>query len=80
MSFEEKYPYLATWLQQEGQIQIGYSNSPYDSSFLRVIQFTELIWRSDHFYSSLDDAFTDMEKAIITWCAEQGITLLDGIG
>ncbi len=31
MSFEEKYPYLATWLQQEGQIQIGYSNSPYES-------------------------------------------------
>jgi hypothetical protein len=80
MAFEEKYPYLATWVKQAGPIQIGYSYNPYDPSLLRVIHFTELIWSSDQLYSSLDDAFVDMEKAIITWCAEQGITLVDGNG
>jgi hypothetical protein len=45
-----------------------------DPSFLRVIHYTQLIWRSDKTYASLDEAFAEMEDALIKWCAEQGVT------
>jgi hypothetical protein len=74
-SLDEKYPTLSAWVKQEGQIEIGYSYNPYDRSFLRVIQYTDLIWSSDHICPSLDEALTEMEEALAQWCEEQGITL-----
>ena len=76
-SFNQKYPNISAWTKKEGQIEIGYSYNSYDQSFLRVIQYTELIWSSDHLYPSLDDALAIMEQVIAKWCDEQGITLLE---
>jgi len=73
----EKYPNMSAWVGKEGSIEIGYSYNPYDQSFLRVIQYTDLIWSSEHSYPSLDDAFAVIEQVIINWCDEQGISLIE---
>ena len=69
-SFDEKYPYIAAWVQ-DGLIEIGYND--YDDVFLRVIDAGGVVWESNKTYASLDDAFTEMNAAIKTWCAENGI-------
>ena len=71
----ERYPYLSAWVKEAGSIEMGYSYSGYEHSFLRVIQYTDLIWSSDRTYASLDDALAEMEAAIARWCEEQGIML-----
>jgi hypothetical protein len=69
-SFNEKYPYIAAWVQ-DGTIEIGYND--YDDVFLRVIYAGGVVWESNKSYASLDDAFDEMNTAIETWCAENGI-------
>ena len=75
--FEEKYPYITAWVREMGPIEIGFLYDAPDSSFLRVIQYTNLIWSSDNRHASLDEALAEMEDAIAQWCDEQGIKLLD---
>lgn len=77
-SLDETYPTLAAWVKQEGRIEIGYGYDANDRSFLRVIQYTDVIWCSDRTYTSLDEALAEMEEAIAQWCREQGISLGDG--
>ena len=43
--------------------------------FLRVMDAGGVVWESNKTYSSLDDAFIEMNKAIATWCTENGIEL-----
>jgi hypothetical protein len=69
-TFDEKYPYIAAWVQ-DGTIEIGYND--YDDVFLRVIDAGGVVWESNRTYASLDDAFNEMNTAIETWCAENGI-------
>ena len=69
-SFDEKYPYIAAWVQ-DGTIEIG--NNDYDDVFLRVIDAGGVVWESNKTYSSLDEAFHEMNTGIETWCAENGI-------
>jgi hypothetical protein len=76
--FEEKYPYIGAWVKEMGPIGIGYLYDAPDASFLRVIQYTDLIWSSEKHFASLDNAFAEMEEAIATWCDEQGIPLVNG--
>ena len=78
MVLEEKYPHVAAWVKEMGPIEIGYLYDAPDASFLRVIQYTDLIWSNDKHYASLDEALTEMEDAIANWCRDQGITLVDG--
>jgi hypothetical protein len=73
----DRHPYLSAWMKEAGSIEIGYTYSGHEHSFLRVIQHTDLIWSSDRTYASLDDALDEMEAAIARWCEEQGIRLGD---
>ena len=76
--FEAKYPHVAAWVKEMGPVEIGYLYDLPDSSFLRVIQYTDLIWSSDKQYASLDEALAELEEAIATWCDEQGVPLVNG--
>lgn len=71
-SFDEKYPYIVAWVR-DGIIKIGYDD--YDDMFLRVMDAGGVVWESNKTYTSLDDAFIEMNKAIATWCTENGIEL-----
>ena len=44
MTFDEKYPYIAAWVQ-DGRIEIGYGD--YDGCFLQVIDEGGIVWESD---------------------------------
>ena len=59
-SFNEKYPYIAAWVQ-DGLIEIGYND--YDDVFLRVIDAGGVVWESNKTYLNLDDAFNEMNTA-----------------
>lgn len=69
-SFEEKYPYISTWVQ-DGRIEVGYEE--YDDVFLRAIDAGGTVWESDDKYESMDEAFAALEAGIKGWCVEQGI-------
>ena len=74
-ALDEIYSHLVAWVKEVGSIEIGYNYSDHDPSFLRVIQYTDLVWSSDSSFASLEDAFAEMETTIAKWCEEQGITL-----
>jgi hypothetical protein len=71
-SFNDKYPYIVSWVR-DGLVEIGYNE--YDDAFLRVIDAGGVVWDSNKTYSNLDDAFEEMNRAIETWCTENGIKL-----
>ena len=75
--FEEMYPRIAAWVKDMGRIEIGYRYDSPDSSFLRVIQHTQMIWSADNRFSSTDEALAEIDVAIADWCEEQGISLED---
>ena len=69
-SFEDKYPFIAAWVQ-DGTIEIGYND--YDDVFMRVIDPGGVVWESNKIYTNLDEAFAEMNLAIEQWCNENGI-------
>jgi hypothetical protein len=71
-TFDEKYPYIAAWVQ-DGTVEIGYND--YDDVFLRVTDAGGVVWESNKTYSNLDDAFSEMDAGIEAWCTENGIDL-----
>jgi hypothetical protein len=73
-SFEKQYPNISAWVQ-DGQVEIGYGDD--DDVFLRVTDAGGVVWESSQTYASLDEALAAMDAAIATWCAEQGIELID---
>jgi hypothetical protein len=72
--FDKTYPHIAAWVRQ-GSIQIGYTYSGYENTFLRVLDEGGIVWESSKRYDSLDAALADMEAGIAQWCSEQGIEL-----
>ena len=77
MSFEEKYPFIASWVV-DGQIHIGQTES-YEP-FAAVIDQGGIVWETNEPFSSLDALFDEMEKGISRWCHEHGIELIDHQG
>ena len=71
-SFEEKYPYISAWVL-DGQIEIGYGE--YDDVFIRVIDPGGVAWESNAKFSSMDEAFSALDKGIADWCDEMGVDL-----
>lgn len=74
MNFDIKYPNIAAWVRQ-GSIEIGYTYSGYENTFLRVLDEGGLVWQSSKQFDSLDSALTEMDAGIAAWRAEQGVQL-----
>ncbi len=72
--FDKNYPNIAAWVQQ-GSIEIGYTYSGYENTFLRVLDEGGMVWESSKQYDSLDAALADMDAGIAEWCRQQGIQL-----
>ena len=64
-TFDEKYPYVAAWVQ-DGTIEIGYND---DDVFLRVTDVDGVVWESNKTYLNLDNAFEEMNKALVISCS-----------
>jgi hypothetical protein len=63
--FEDKYPNIDRWVNEhEGLIEVGYDvNSPLNS-FIRAFDQGGMYWESRSSYSSLDEAFQDLDDAL----------------
>jgi hypothetical protein len=63
--FEDKYPNIDRWVNEhEGLIEVGYDvNSPLNS-LIRAFDQGGMYWESRSSYSSLDEAFQDVDDAL----------------
>ena len=64
-SFEERYPNIATWVQ-DGWIELG--RDDYSRSFVRVLDIGGMVWEGEERYEALAEA----EAAIAAWLEENG--------
>ena len=65
-TFEQKYPYIASWVE-DGWIEIG--SNGYSSSMVRVLDEGGMIWENKREYPSLEDALAAADNAIMEWCS-----------
>ncbi|NKB18194.1 MAG: hypothetical protein HC770_09205 [Pseudanabaena sp. CRU_2_10] len=64
-SFEDKYPNIARWLNEEnGLFEIGYRPDSPSSSFVRAFNIGGTFWEGKDEYESLDDVFLDLEAGV----------------
>lgn len=59
--FEGTYPNITRWVA-DGWIEIG--EVEYSDSFIRAFDEGGMIWGGKETYSSLDEAFNDLESAL----------------
>jgi len=64
-SFEDKYPNIARWVNEEnGIIEIGWRRDGYSSSFVRAHETGGIFWEGKYDYESMDDVFLDLEGGV----------------
>ena len=68
-SFEERYPNIATWVQ-DGWIELG--RDDYSRSFVRVLDIGGMVWEGEERYETIDEALAEAEAAIAAWLEENG--------
>ena len=68
-SFEETYPNIASWVESQGWIEIGYQND-YNDSFIRALDEGGMVWEGKKRYKTLDEAMQDLEKGLAKWVEE----------
>ncbi len=71
-SFEDKYPNITRWVNEEnGLIEIGDRSDGHSNSFVRAFDIGGKFWEGDYGYESLDDMLLDLEagvqKCMDTW-------------
>lgn len=73
-TFESLYPYVAAWVE-DGWVEIGASE--YLSGFVNAIDHGGLIFEGKprRAYTTLDEAFRDLNEGIKRACKEMGIDL-----
>ena len=64
MIFDEQYPNIAWWIQND-RIEIGQDD--YSDSLIRVLDEGGLVWESEKAYKTVAEALTDAETAIGRW-------------
>ena len=69
-TFAEKYPYIDAWVQ-DAKIEIGYGE--YDKVFIRAIDQGGVAFESSTKFSSMEEAFTALDKGIAKWCKDIGL-------
>ena len=69
--FEEHYPYISRFVQEQGKIEIGYGEYP---PFF-VIAYDEggTVFEGKDDYETMDQAFADLEAGIKQFMEEHGI-------
>lgn len=70
-SFELAYPYIVRWVMTHGWIEIGHDDSRYTQSFIRALDGGGMVWEGQGQYSTLSDAFKDLEAGLAEWMHEQ---------
>ena len=70
MTFDERYPALAWWIQEGGTIELG--REFYTNSLIRVLDEGGLLWESEENYASVAAALDETEAFVTKWAEENG--------
>ena len=70
-SFEQQYPYLNRFVEEQGWIEIG--DSEYINSFVRAYDLGGTVYHGKSSYPSMEAAFQDLEKHIKAYFEDLGI-------
>lgn len=70
-TFEEKYPYLGRFVEEQGWIEIG--QSEHIDSFVRAYDFGGTVYEGKASYPSLEAALQDLEAGIKAYMEKLGI-------
>ena len=60
--FEDAYPSITQWVESYGWLAIGQDEN--SASLIRVLDEGGLVWESTKKYSSLDEAWHDLEAKL----------------
>lgn len=69
-SSTERYPNLASWVQDRGFVEIG--RDDFSHSFVRALDPGGMIWEGEAEYRSLDEALQALDEGIGAWLRENG--------
>ncbi len=70
--FETRYPNIAYFVDVVGWIELGHDHSPL-TSVIRALDQGGMVWEGKDSYTTLDEAFQDLEQGLMEWFDEQGI-------
>ena len=64
--FEDKYPNIDRWVnERDGWIEVGYDVDSPLNSFIRALDQGGMPWEGRNSYSSIDEAFQDLDDALL---------------
>ena len=61
---EKSFPYMTSWVQNYGWIEVGIMDEFNDPSFIKALDEGGLVWEGKKDYKTIDTAFKDLEKNI----------------
>jgi hypothetical protein len=67
-AFDEKYPHIADWVLNGGRIELG--GNPYIEALVYAIDEGGVIWEGVKKFTTLEDAFRELDAGIAAWSAE----------
>ncbi len=69
--FEEEYPYISRFVQEQGKIELGYADYP--PFFVVAYDEGGTVFEGKEEYESMDEALADLEAGIKAFMEEHGI-------
>ena len=70
-SFEDTYPCITAWVAGDGWIELGSDET--SRSLVRALDTGGLVWEGQDSYSSMDEAFQDLEKGLARFMEREGL-------
>ncbi len=70
-SFEKLYPHIASFVDTRGWIEVGHNDDSPLTSVIRALDQGGMVWEGQDSYTTLDEAFQDLEQALAEFFPEE---------
>lgn len=72
-SFEQLYPNVAYFVTAVGRIEVGSDDQGPLTSLIRALDPGGMVWEGKDTYTTLDEAFQDLEQGLAAWMQKEGL-------
>jgi len=72
-SLKASYPNMAYFVDAIGWIEIGHDDDSPLTSFIKAFDPGGMVWEGKDSYTTLDEAFQDLDAGLGDWMSEHGI-------
>ncbi len=72
-AFETLYPNIAYFVDAIGWIELGHNYDSPLTSLIRALDQGGMVWEGKDRYTTLDEAFQDLEHGLAAWFQDAGI-------